>query len=249
MSKLILPRRKLLLGAAATICAPALVRAQSLGMMGVSTSQGGGGGSTVALDAISALQSASSVPSLSWTHTPTGTPTAVAVVLNNFGSGGPGQGATSVTYGGVSMTRAQTVDNSVSSTTDVWGLANPPSGAQTVIVNLPTGSFPLAASITVTGSDTTTCFSNSNSANGSSTTPSVTVNSQVGDLVVDFVGSFTGAGGSTAGGSQTLRWSGTLGGDFAMGSTLAGASPNVTMTWTFPSSVAWGQVAASFKHA
>jgi hypothetical protein len=55
MSKLILPRRKLLLGAAAAICAPAIARAGSMSLLGVGKAPGGGGGGSVTLDVSGSL--------------------------------------------------------------------------------------------------------------------------------------------------------------------------------------------------
>ena len=64
---------------------------------------------TVAFDAVASDSvSASSGTTLSWTHTPVGTPTAVGVSLWNYE---PFATITGITYGGVAMTQAVTNDN------------------------------------------------------------------------------------------------------------------------------------------
>jgi hypothetical protein len=128
----------------------------------------------------------------------------------------------------------------------VWGLANPPSGAQTVLMTFSASTFCEAGAITVTGSDTVTCFSNSNSALGTSAAASVVVTSTTGELVVDAVTN-VGAATETAGGSQTLRWGPLQDSNLVgSGSSQPGAS-SVTMSWTLGSSQTWGVAAASFK--
>jgi hypothetical protein len=145
----------------------------------------------VAFDAVSSASVANNAgTALTWTHTPSGTPTAVAVAVQRY----PNTFGATVTYGGVAMTLAAS-DGSLAGVinTEIWGLANPPSGAQTVSVGTGiTGDYMEAGAITVTGSDTTTCFSNSISANGTSAAPSVSVTSASGELVVDIVSTKAG---------------------------------------------------------
>lgn len=200
----------------------------------------------VAFDAAStATVGGSGITTLSWLHTPVGTPSAVAILLQSF----PTSTAITVTYGGTNVPLVITQAIS-SSYAKIFGLANPPAGPQTVVVTFSTtGSYTEAAAITVTGSDTTTCFSNSNSATATSTAPQVTVTSATGELVVDIVANEASESETKAGG-QTLAW-GTISaaGDFASGSYMAAGASNTTMSWTLGSSQAWGVAAASFKAA
>lgn len=202
----------------------------------------------VAFDAVASTSVAGSGgTTLSWTHTPVGTPTAVAVGLEIYTGVST---VTGITYNGVSMIRAFTKAITAATTSvEIWGLANPSSGAQTVIITFSAGSsYCQAGSITVTGSDTTTTFSASASAEGTGTTPSVSVTSAINELIVDVVGTAFVNGTQTAGGSQTKRW-GTLdaGTNSASGSTLPASAGSTSMSWTLGSSLSWGHGAASFK--
>src|SRR5690348_14565737 len=96
---------------------------------------------SVAFDAVgpsSSGQSYLAVASTSWTHTPVGTPTAVAIGECAFAL--PAGGSTA-TYGGTSMTAAGISPQSGNNDfCRIWGLANPTSGAQTVALAWSGGS-------------------------------------------------------------------------------------------------------------
>jgi len=182
-------------------------------------------------------------------HTPVETPTAVGVTLFNY----PGAAINGITYGGVSLTlfaTGTTVANG--STAQLWGLANPPAGAQTVTVTFAnTGAFFIGGSITVTGSDTTTVFSNTNAGGGSSTTPSISVATTVTtELVIDVVGNDQNDS-ETQGGSQTLRWGPlTAPNNEAASSSQPSGASGTTMSWTQGGGAApWSIAAGSFKVA
>jgi hypothetical protein len=210
---------------------------------------GGGGGGTVVFDAVASNLCASCVGStLQWTHTPVGTPTATAVGIINSTLAGS---ITGVSYGASGMTQA--VQQTISGgglECQIWGLANPPSGPQTITVNFGgPGGAAQAASISVTGSNTTTTFDSSlgNTA-ASGTTASVGVTSLSGELMVDVVGNASFAS-ETQGGSQTLRWGPlSTGGGFniASGSTAPASAGSTTMSWTLNTSAPWTICGASF---
>lgn len=198
---------------------------------------GGGGGGSVAFDAISnPTPINASAATLSWTHTPVGAPTAVAVVIGGYAAGST---ISSVTYGGVSMSAGTAYgDYPATYYTRMYGLANPSSGAQTVTVTFSGNTYAAAAAITVTGSDTTTCFSNSsgNTATASSSI-SDTVSGATGELVVDCVAGFiAGAGASGVGGAQTSRYSAFWNGNISFGVSTAPGAASVTTTWSTVSS-------------
>lgn len=207
-----------------------------------------------AFDAVGSGQRSGGAGSLTWTHTPVGTPTGVAVGVINFN---PNCTISGVSYGASSMgAAAQSNTQGNSGPFDqndarLYGLANPPSGAQTVTVSFSAGTncFVAGASITVTGGNTTTVFRASNSAKGTSTTPSVSVTSSSGDLVVDFVMTADGAVNTTAaGGSQTSRVANlTSGGNRESASTLTASGASTNMSWTIASSNSWVHSAASFQ--
>jgi hypothetical protein len=141
-------------------------------------------------------------------------------------------------------------DNTFDSTPDIcyiFGLANPPAGPQTVVISFSNANYPVASSITVTGSDTTTCFSHTNHNSGSSASTTVTCTSATGELVLDTAGC-DGSGALIVSGPQTAYMDGVAnGGETVSASTTAGAA-TVTPTYTL-SSAPWAAVVASFKAA
>jgi hypothetical protein len=128
---------------------------QSIQQVAVSS----GGGGSVAFDAVSSNVCSTCVTTdLTWTHTPVGTPTAVAVLIENYE---PNGSITAVHYGVSAMTLAVSEsDGGFPNTAQIWCLANPPSGTQTVdVTGSAGGMFIGAAAITVTNSNTSSCFS------------------------------------------------------------------------------------------
>jgi hypothetical protein len=204
----------------------------------------------VVLDAVGPGATGSTVNSITWTHTPVGTPSAVGV----WGCGyNP---AFSCTYGGTSMA-AGTLYNpgSISAgNSQSFGLANPPSGAQTIVLSTSNNAYIAGNSISVTGSDTTTCFSNRSGNSGTVNNSTASVTSAVGELVVDSVGSFQAtAVPSGAGGSQTSRYTAFWNTNLNAGiSTQPGAAGTVTATWstlTDSGTITYGASIDSFKAA
>jgi len=122
-------------------------------------------------------------------------------------------------------------------------LKAPASGTHAVQVTLNGGTADLeGGSVSFTGVDQTTPVRNIATTSGSGTTPSVSVTSAPGDLVVDAM--VTGCdGGITS--SQTVRWLRQANCDSAGGngaqSTAAGAA-SVTMGYSVPADW-WGMLA------
>lgn len=210
---------------------------------------GGGGGASVLFDFATGISApAGTGTSRSWTHTPVGTPTAVAVVLENYNDGAT---ITGVTYG-TAVPQPMTLEVSIpigagSNLLQIYSLANPPAGNQDVtITNNPGTVYLQAEAITVTGSNTTTAFTNKNSASGTGTAPSVAVTSATGDFVIDIVGTEGGAVTQTP--AATLLWTTrTAAGNNATGSGKAATGTSTTMSWTLSTSLNWAHCAASFK--
>jgi hypothetical protein len=207
----------------------------------------------VAIDAVANGPTGSGVNSISWTHTPSGTPSAVGVWVGGWLFNSTISG---VTYGGTALT-ANTRYSIAGATNDAntqsFGLTSPPTGAQTVVVNV-TGAYITATSITVTGSNTTTCFSHSS---GNSDTVTVTstasVTSAAGELVVDCVSAFSASGvPNVTGGSQTTQYAVFWNGNLNFGSsTQPGAAGTVTATWNLDIGATnhWAASIDSFKVA
>lgn len=209
----------------------------------------GGGGGTVVFDATASGSKIGLNGPISYTHTPVGTPTGVAVAVAWY-TGATCVVISSVTYGGNAMTLASSqIVTGQSQTVAIYGLANPPAGAQTVVVNLPaTNCFAVASSVTVTGGNTTTVFRASNGAEGSSTTPAVSVTSATGDLVFDMVANTGGNTTLTQSGSQTKRLTTINAGTTSISaSTLDASAGSTNMGWTLGVSHPWAHVAVSFQ--
>lgn len=192
----------------------------------------------VAFDATSASgANGSGGPAYSWTHTPVGTPTAVGVWITIYGGGNT---VTGVTYGGVAMTQALHVANgsgpggSQNDSDYLFGLASPPSGSQTVAVATSgANQYIIAAVVTVTGSNASTCFRSVANTQPAASPASTSVSTVTGDLVVDMVQAFGGST-LTKGVSQTLSW-GPLSeaSVYAAGSYQVAGGATTTMAWTY----------------
>lgn len=200
----------------------------------------------VAFDAVGPGVNAAAVSSFSWTHTPVGTPTAVGVGVSWYDSA---SGPLVITYGGATMTSAVSLANGILQS-ETFGKANPASGAQTVAGSWTGGGshYPIGSSISVTGSDTTTCFSNTTSSSGTGTTITASCVSAAGELVMDTCVSNGGTPTLTVGAGQTQRWNASNSGLTGAGSTEGGAA-SVTMSWSSSASNPYVQTAASFKDA
>lgn len=219
---------------------------------------------SVAFDAVATTTvTAGNSTTVSLTHTPVGTPTAVGMFIFNYE---PGAAVTGVTYGGTSMALQEIINvpgaSSTNSSLQIWGLANPTSGAQTVTITLdiliPSAVYLVAASETVTGSDTSTCFRASSSAvtSGATTSLSTNVSASSGDLVADITGynNTIGSPTATAGGGQTAQWGPVAtAGNIAYGSTqFATGTTSMSWTWTQTTSAGvrqFGIAAAAFQAA
>lgn len=193
-----------------------------------------------------------------YTHTPVGTPTAVGVGVGTA-TISTNTNISTITYGGTTMGAAAV---SVTGTTSfpygsrIYGLANPSSGAQSVAVTWSNGGqYGGIAACTVTGSDTTTCFSAGNTASTNNTgNASLACNSASGELVMDFLITAQVTALESVSGSNTQRESARdASASQPIGlSTIAGAA-SVTLSWTSggsrsPDDHFW-QCAASFQAA
>lgn len=201
----------------------------------------------VAFDAAASFQGGANPAT--WTHTPVGIPSSVGVAIHYYDDMAP---IISVTYGGSNLTKLASATSAsvggAANHTEIWGSdgLTLPTGAQTVAITFTSSYFCEAGSVTVTSSNTTTCFSNgaSNTDPTFSTTISVACTSATGELVLA-IGADSAGALLTVTGSQTSRW-GTTGWESA-GATQIGAA-TVTPTWSIASN-SWTASAASFKAA
>ena|SRR3990167_1861377 len=213
---------------------------------------------SVAFDAVIAqLQTGENVSSKSWTHTPTGTPTAAMVALKKVG----GDQVTGVTYGGAAMTLVNEHPTTGTGRLQQWGLANPASGAQTVEITASGSDFSVSAhSLTFTGTHLTTaaCFTSPQAADGGveAQTTTLTVTSQAGDLVVDwvFVPTFPETDKTlTEGADQTERaetYNAARGDNFAISTEPGAASVSMDYSWASSTNVdLWRYIAINIVQA
>jgi hypothetical protein len=148
----------------------------------------------------------------------------------------------SATYNGVAMTSLGAVNsnNNTAGFIQLFALASPSTGSNTVTVTRTSGSVAgmLGGSMSYTGS---TGVPTATTAAGSSTTPSITVTSNVGDMAAAFM--CDGQGFTAA--NQTLRYrrndntvtaSGNIQGEDAAG------AASVTLTGTTATSDWWGAI-------
>lgn len=174
--------------------------------------------------------------SFTWTHTPVGTPKGVFVGVVLFGDNT--DNITSVTYGGTTMTRSNTV---VSGTTfRTWGYflgASIPTGAQSVVVNLtgaPGGNMWGSAVSVTAGAGKNTQLAGTGSGTSTANPPTTTITGISGasyGFGVD--GSNTTSESATAGTGFTMRQSFDEGSrcGYVESSTSENASGNLTVAF------------------
>lgn len=127
-------------------------------------------------------------------------------------------------------------------------LIAPATGTNNLVATFSGGVFDVGmGSVSFTGADQTTPLGTAVTATGTSTTPSVTVSSAAGEIVIDGL-VITHGSTLTVGGSQTQRWNAIASGGFIKyaGSTQNGAS-STTNTWTSGNSQTWAQGAVPVK--
>ncbi len=162
-----------------------------------------------------------------------------------------GQYVTSVSYGSDSLSLVGTAGNSGVIRTELWQVLNPTVGTANVVINV-SGNARFAAGVQLfTGVDQTMPLGTYGSANGNSTSPSVTVSSDTGEMVVDVVGNRYDTQPSTGSG-QTLQWtdatiSSTVYRNARASSSIEAGASSVTMSWTLSTARNWGIVAVPIK--
>ncbi len=181
----------------------------------------------------------------------------------------------SVTYGGVALTRVGKIaapaggggsPNSLTQV-EIWALANPASGTASVVVTLPTARAFTAGVTTFSGVDVTSDLASALgtpawASASSGTSQSVSATTAAGDMVYDVVAACTRAGRYydpstfTVGSGQTQRWtqlarSGsnnqTVRRVRGAGSTETATGTSTTMSWTSTTSYPWAIGAVSIK--
>lgn len=134
---------------------------------------------------------------MSWTHTPAGTPRGVVVLIVTNDTTDT---VTSVTYGGVAMTRVrwQNVGGENGSAYGYFLGAGVPTGAQTVTVNFTGANNHMGCSVTVTAADDTSVDADLGLASTSLGNPSINLTTSVETITYGALYSGTAGPTSTA---------------------------------------------------
>lgn len=183
---------------------------------------------------------------LSWPHTTTEATNRLLLVGISLGNGGIASdtAVTSVSYGGSNLTQVIAKRNGTV-TSELWQLVNPPSGSNTVtleVVDAPT--MLVAGGATFSGVDQLVPLSASNSAMGTGTLTSLTVNSATNEQVLDIL-TTAREGVPIFDSNQTTLWENGANGTAGGASTKIGASL-VTMLSGIDDGP-WVDIAASVK--
>jgi len=191
---------------------------------------------------------------VSWSHTTTTAANryiVVGVSINlNGGTVPTNTNVTGVTYGGTPMTLLGGQTRTTTVRVELWGLAAPASGTNTISVSV-LNSGTRALSVTAgaqsfSGVDQFAPTGTAVGATGSSTVAAVTTTNSAYDYVVDVVG-FTGNTPLVTNLSQDIRWNtNTTGPNFASGSSGARGYTNINMGWT-TTSAPWAIEAIPLK--
>lgn len=181
---------------------------------------------------------ATGVATTTWSHT-VGTG-ANRLLLVGVSFAGIDRSISSISYGGASLTYVGS--SSVNRRVEIWKLVNPTAGTASLVANWNGVRDAAFWSGSFTNVDQNTPLGTFQSASGNSTTPSVTLSSAAGQLVVDVMAAAGDAGAINPGGGQTLICSGNTGTGASNarggGSSEAGAA-SVTMSWSLGSAKVW----------
>jgi len=194
---------------------------------------------------VSHLNTGNSESTLTMAHTSTGDPLYVCASISD-----PAESYGTITYAGMPLERIGRVTGS-SFSQEWWFLHNPPAGTANVVVTLLSGSDWLSISArNVSGGDLDLYAKNLTSAAATSTAPSVTLASAVGDLVLDFLSQNANSQVFTPGAGQTADWAQSLTGNnhYTAGSKEDGAA-SVTMSYGLSISTPWLYSAISIPAA
>ena len=188
-------------------------------------------------DAASSTSSSAYSNQISWSHTVGGNSNRLLLVEISLSSNPCGQSTSSVTFAGQSLTQISSRVQSMAS--DVWYLANPPSGPGTIIATFACTNFYTKVGMAISMFDASQSAPVAANTGGQLPdtflgTPQnvqVSVASSSSNLIADFITAAMSFNPFTPAGGQTNRTAAI--GSFASGaaSTKAGGSGSTTMTW------------------
>lgn len=187
----------------------------------------------VAFDAVGGNTGTGGIATLSWTHTPIGTPTAIIVLT---GQDATGVTVSGVTYNGVAMTSARTAVTSGDSELTGWmTTATPSTGAQTVVVTYSANAErAVGHSFSVTGSDATDPVGNTGVSTTAAQAVSASVTVASGALGIGFCYTANVQGGSmTENDTATTGRNDASGAAYGSSSYIAGSISSMAYTSDF----------------
>lgn len=201
-----------------------------------------------------ASQAKCSGTTCSVTHVVVAANTMAIVSVHLFGASSV-PAVSSFTIGGTPATQIGRVVNTVCAGgqcgVELWGLYNPPTGSQTVSVTLSATSQIILGAVTYLGVDGTTPLGTPVTQTGSSATPSLSLTTESGDMVVGAI-SLTNAGGSptpSTGGSAYYSDI-DIGGSFhGAGSDMAATGSTTAWGWTYGTAQTFAMLAVPLKAA
>jgi phosphodiesterase/alkaline phosphatase D-like protein len=214
------------------------------------TYEEGSGVGVVELDSVSS-GTEDGVSSITIAHTVgTGANRLLLVGVSWAMSGEDTQDISSVTFGGVALTEVDYMEGGQNRRDAIYYLTNPASGTANVVVTFSGAVNAVVGAASFTGVDQTTPLGTAATANGGqngTTTATVNVTTEVGDLVFDTVA----AGRTpTVGAGQTALWNiPTTAGNIvhSAASTEQATSTSTTMSWNLADTATWGIVAVPIK--
>ncbi len=213
--------------------------------MSISGQQRGTPKLAVAFDATSTLNGTTAALTHSWGHTCTGTNRLLVVGVSVFA----GDTVSTVTYAGVTLTKAGHIASVGNDRAEMWYLIAPATGANTIVVTLSASARAVLGATSWTAVYQITPVGTFATGTGTSTTALATAVSETSGYVADTLAT---PNAPTVGAGQSERWNaghaGFGGGvtDYGAGSTEVGAA-SVAMTWTLAASTTWAAAALPIK--
>lgn len=193
-----------------------------------------------------------SVSSLSWTHQVKGSSRVLIVGISNWQS--PEVHATAVTYNGTAMTLIRLDQNVAIDSSELWYLANPSTGANTLAITLSgTAGGAAAGALTISGADTSNPIDNNTGTTGTSSAPSNSITPVANNtLIIDHISWDDPAHVMTPTSPQLTGWNvpvtGQVLGVASYKGTIATAA-STAMSWTSDFSIRYSQSIISIKPA
>ncbi len=197
----------------------------------------------VTFDSSSSLNGSTAALTHSWDHVCAGTNRLLVVGVSVSG----GNTVSTITYAGVTLTKAGHIASSGFDRAEMWYLIAPATGTNTITVTLAGVARAILGATSWTATHQTTPVGTLATGTGTGTAPLATATSETTGYVADTLATPEVP---TVGVGQSQRWNAgyTFWGisDYGAGSTEIGAV-SVPMTWTLPNANTWAIAALPIK--